>query len=47
MRQNVTGFIESIDVFGLMTIKFNASMFTNFSLNDLNETNVDMYVIPY
>lgn len=44
---NVTAYIHSIDIYGLMEIRFNATMFTNISLDILNTSLLDIYMVPH
>jgi hypothetical protein len=48
--KNVTAYIHSISIYGLMEIRFNASMMTDFNLTEhlthLNKSLVDIYMIP-
>lgn len=44
--KNVSAYIHSISIYGEMEIRFNASMFTEFNHSWLNESFVDMYMIP-
>jgi len=38
--------ITKISSTGLVTVKFNNTMMTNFNLTLLNETNIMMYLLP-
>ena len=44
---NVTAYIDKISIFGDMTIKFNASMFTTFNFSMMNSSFIDLYIVPF
>lgn len=44
--QNLTAYIHDIDIYGLMEIRFNASMFTHFNLTNLTTDLLDIYIDP-
>lgn len=45
--ENVTAYIHSISVFGLMEVRFNASMFDQYNLTLLNNRSMlDLYIVP-
>lgn len=44
---NVSAYIHSINIYGLMEIRFNATMFTNISLEILNTSLLDIYMVPF
>lgn len=43
---NVSAYIDSVDIYGLMEIKFNATMFTNFNFSMMTPELVDIYLDP-
>lgn len=43
---NVTAYIHDIDHYGLMEIRFNATMFTNFNLSQLNTDLLEIHLDP-
>lgn len=44
--QNVSAFIHSISVYGLMEVRFNASMNTFFNWSMVNQSLLDIYMVP-
>ena len=43
---NVTAYIHDIDIYGLMEIRFNATMFTDFNISELDIGLLDIYLEP-
>lgn len=39
--------IKKIDIFGEMTVEFNQTMNQHINVTTLNESTVDMYIVPY
>jgi len=44
--KNVTAFIDKISIFGEVDIEFNATMFNTFNYTMVNNTWIDVYLIP-
>jgi hypothetical protein len=44
--KNVSAYINSIDQFGRMEIMINSTMFTSLNFSMLNESTLDIYVMP-
>jgi hypothetical protein len=42
----VSAEIESINEYGLMKISFNDTMFTDFNHSFINQTSVDIHILP-
>ena len=45
-KQNLSAKIVSVSSLGLVEIEFNASMFTSLNFSLINETSIDVYILP-